>query len=134
VQCHPRNHKRVYRIHYELELNLRIKLRKLLKRDKTDALAVLDAPNMAWSINFMVDHLMAGRAFWLLIGMDVSLSGSNYLLHQSIIQDLNNNSIFSIDRPFITASCSLNLKEFESLGTYTYLPFSFSISFVLDFR
>ena len=31
VQGHPWNHKRVYRIYYELELNLRIKPRKRLK-------------------------------------------------------------------------------------------------------
>ena len=41
-----RGHKRVYRIYCELELYLRIKPRKRLKRDKPDALAVLDAPNM----------------------------------------------------------------------------------------
>ncbi|WP_351125155.1 IS3 family transposase, partial [Shewanella sp. T24-MNA-CIBAN-0130] len=34
------NHKRVYRIYRELELNLRIKPRKRLKRDKPDTLAV----------------------------------------------------------------------------------------------
>jgi hypothetical protein len=36
---------RVYRIYRELELNLRIKPRKRLKRDKPEALAVLEAPN-----------------------------------------------------------------------------------------
>ena len=41
-----RGHKRVYRIYCELELNLRIKPRKRLKRDKPDALAVPDAPNV----------------------------------------------------------------------------------------
>ncbi len=50
VQGHPWNHKRVYRIYCELELNLRIKPRKRLKRDKPDALAVPDAPNVTWSI------------------------------------------------------------------------------------
>ena len=34
------NHKRVYRIYRELELNLRIKPRSRIKRDKPDALAV----------------------------------------------------------------------------------------------
>ena len=46
VKGHPWNHKRVYRIYCELELNLRIKPRKRLKRDKPDALAVPEAPNM----------------------------------------------------------------------------------------
>ena len=46
VQGHPWNHKRVYRIYCELELNLRIKPRKRLKRDKPDALAV---PGNGWS-------------------------------------------------------------------------------------
>ena len=70
VQGHPWNHKRVYpigwqaiakqsaerRIYCELELNLRIKPRKRLKRDKPDALAVPGAPNMTWSIDFTVDR------------------------------------------------------------------------------
>jgi putative transposase len=46
VKGHQWNHKRVYRIYCELELNLRIKPRKRLKRDKPDALAVPDAPNV----------------------------------------------------------------------------------------
>ncbi len=45
-----RGHKRVYRIYCELELNLRIKPRKRLKRYKPDALAVPDAPNVTWSM------------------------------------------------------------------------------------
>ena len=36
VKGHPWNHKRVYRIICELELNLRIKPRKRLKREKPD--------------------------------------------------------------------------------------------------
>jgi putative transposase len=50
VKGHPWNHKRVYRIYCELELNLRIKPRKRLKRDKPDALVVPDAPNVTWSM------------------------------------------------------------------------------------
>ena len=59
VKGHPWNHKRVYPlagrrlpaiavrwIYCEPELNLRIKPRKRLKRDKPYALAVPDAPNM----------------------------------------------------------------------------------------
>ena len=60
------HHKRVYRIYCELELNLRIKPRKRLKRDKPDALAVPEAPNLTWSMDFMADRLGDGRAFRLL--------------------------------------------------------------------
>ena len=64
------NHKRVYRIYRELELNLRIKPRKRLKRDKPDALTVPTCPNMTWSMDFMADRLGDGRAFRLLNVLD----------------------------------------------------------------
>ena len=57
------NHKRVYRIYRDLELNLRIKPRKRLKRDKPDALAVPETPNQTWSMDFMADQLADGRSF-----------------------------------------------------------------------
>lgn len=50
VKGHPWNHKRVYRIYCALELNLRIKPRKRLKRDVPDTLAVPERPNVTWSI------------------------------------------------------------------------------------
>jgi transposase InsO family protein len=56
------NHKRVYRIYRELELNLRIEPRKRLKRDKPDAPVVPSAPNRVWSMDFMGDRLGDGRA------------------------------------------------------------------------
>jgi len=43
------NHKRVYRIYRELELNLRIKPRKRLVREKPEPLAVPQAINQVWS-------------------------------------------------------------------------------------
>ena len=52
LKGHPWNHKRVYRIYCELGLNLRIKPRKRLKRDKPDSLAVPEAPNATWSMDF----------------------------------------------------------------------------------
>jgi len=55
------NHKRVYRIYRELELNLRIKPRRRLKRDKPDALAVPTTMNQVWSMDFMSDNLTDGR-------------------------------------------------------------------------
>jgi putative transposase len=59
------NHKRVYRIYRELELNLRIRPRKRLKRDKPDALAVPEAINECWSMDFMHDQLGDGRSYRL---------------------------------------------------------------------
>ncbi|MFT4792709.1 MAG: hypothetical protein ACJAVR_000920 [Paracoccaceae bacterium] len=50
VKGHMWSHKRVYRIYRELELNLRIKPHKRLKRDKSKPLAVPDALNTVWSI------------------------------------------------------------------------------------
>ena len=70
VRGHRWNHKCVYRIYRELELNLRIKPRKRLKRDKPDALAVPEAPNMVWSMDFMADRLEDGRQFRLLNVLD----------------------------------------------------------------
>ncbi len=56
------NHKRVYRIYRELELNLRIKPRRRIKRDKPDALSVPSAINQVWSMDFMSDSLSDGRS------------------------------------------------------------------------
>jgi len=64
------NHKRVYRIYCELELNLRIKPRKRLKRDKPDALAVPDTANHTWSMDFMADQLADGRSIRTLNVLD----------------------------------------------------------------
>lgn len=55
------NHKRVYRIYRELELNLRIKPKRRIKRDKPDALSVPASINQVWSIDFMSDSLSDGR-------------------------------------------------------------------------
>jgi putative transposase len=57
------NHKRVYRIYRELELNLRIKPRKRLRRDKPEKLTVPEKPNDTWSMDFMADQLTSGRKF-----------------------------------------------------------------------
>jgi len=56
------NHKRVYRIYRELELNLRIKPRRRIKRDKPEALSVPDKINQVWSMDFMSDSLIDGRS------------------------------------------------------------------------
>ena len=57
------NHKRVYRIYLELELNMRIKPRKRLQREKPEPLAVPEAPNEVWSMDFMADQLADGSSF-----------------------------------------------------------------------
>ncbi len=59
------NHKRVYRIYCELELNLRIKPKKRLKREKPEPLAVPEKPNQTWSMDFMHDQLADGRRYRL---------------------------------------------------------------------
>ncbi|WP_323001696.1 IS3 family transposase [Denitromonas sp.] len=78
------NHKRVYRIYRELELNLRIRPRKRLVREKPEPLAVPAAINQCWSMDFMHDQLADGRSFRLLniiddfnreaLAMDIDLS------------------------------------------------------------
>ncbi len=57
------NHKRVYRIYRELELNLRIKPKKRLYREKPEALSVPTSINQTWSMDFMHDQLGDGRSF-----------------------------------------------------------------------
>ena len=59
------NHKRVYRIYRELELNMRIKPKKRLIREKPEALAVPQAINETWSMDFMHDQLADGRSYRL---------------------------------------------------------------------
>jgi putative transposase len=70
VRGYPWNHKRVYRIYRDLALNLRIKPRRRLVREKPDELAVPEAPNRTWSMDFMADRLSDGRAFRLLNVLD----------------------------------------------------------------
>ena len=64
------NHKRIYRIYRELELNLRIKPKKRLIREKPDALVVPSRLNQVWSMDFMHDQLTDGRSIRLLNVID----------------------------------------------------------------
>jgi putative transposase len=57
------NHKRVYRIYCELELNLRIKPKKRLVRSKPVPLTQPQSINQSWSMDFMHDQLSDGRSF-----------------------------------------------------------------------
>jgi putative transposase len=59
------NHKRVYRIYRQLELNLRIKPKKRLVREKPATLAEPAAINEVWSMDFMHDQLSDGRSIRL---------------------------------------------------------------------
>lgn len=64
------NHKRIYRIYCKLELNLRIKPKRRIQRDKPRPLVVPDAPNDIWSMDFMHDQLSDGRTFRLFNVLD----------------------------------------------------------------
>jgi putative transposase len=64
------NHKRVYRIYRELELNLRIKPKKRLLRERPEPLTIPQMRNQVWSMDFMHDALGDGRAFRLFNVLD----------------------------------------------------------------
>jgi putative transposase len=64
------NHKRVYRIYRELELNMRIKPKKRIMREKPEPLAQPEGTNQMWSMDFMHDQLQDGRSFRLLNVID----------------------------------------------------------------
>jgi putative transposase len=84
VKGFPWNHKRVYRIYRELELNLRIKPKKRIVREKPEPLAVPERINECWSMDFMHDCLSDGRHYRLLniiddfnregLGIEIDLS------------------------------------------------------------
>ncbi len=64
------NHKRVYRIYRKLELNLRIKPKKRIIRNKPAPLHIPQAINQVWSMDFMHDSLSTGRSYRLLNVLD----------------------------------------------------------------
>lgn len=55
------NHKRVYRIYQQLELNLRIKPKRRIQREQPKVLDVPSCANEVWSMDFMSDALADGR-------------------------------------------------------------------------
>jgi putative transposase len=59
------NHERVYRIYRELELNLRIKPKKRLLREKPEPLSVPASINQCWSMGFMHDQHADSRSYRL---------------------------------------------------------------------
>lgn len=70
VKGYSWNHKRVYRIYKELALNLRIKPKKRLVREKPEPLAVPERINETWSMDFMHDQLSNQRSYRLLNVID----------------------------------------------------------------
>lgn len=78
------NHKRVYRIYRELELNMRIKPKRRIIREVPDTLAVPQTINECWSMDFMHDSLQNGKPYRLLniiddcnregLGMEIDFS------------------------------------------------------------
>jgi putative transposase len=64
------NHKRIYRIYCQLKLNLRIKQRKRMVREKPDALVVPLQLTQVWSLDFMHDQLGDGYSYRLLNAID----------------------------------------------------------------
>lgn len=65
VRGHVWNHKRVYRIYRELELNLRIRPKRRMVREKPESLAIPERSNQVWSMDFMRDQLADGRVIRL---------------------------------------------------------------------
>ena len=59
----PWNHKRVYRIYTQLNLNIRRKPKKRLPTRTREALYRPELPNQVWSMDFTVDRLIDGRSF-----------------------------------------------------------------------
>ena len=64
------NHKKVHRIYCEMGLHLRVKPKKRLPVRERQPLVVPEKPNQCWSMDFMHDSLMSGRAFRTLNVLD----------------------------------------------------------------
>lgn len=88
----------MYRMYRQLELNLRIKPKKRLVRERPESLGAVTDINQVWSMNFMHDQLADGQIIRLLnvvddfnceglaIEVDFSLSAERVarVLHQII--------------------------------------------------
>ena len=63
TQGYAWNHKKVYRVYCEMKLNLRKKPKKRLPIREPKPLVVPTMANISWSLDFMSDSLVHGRAF-----------------------------------------------------------------------
>ncbi len=89
-----------HRIYRELELNLRIKPKRRIKRKRPEALGTASYPNEAWSMDFMHDKLENGRKFRLL----------------NVIDDFNREGLqievdFSLPRPRVIRTLERIIEE-----------------------
>lgn len=88
------NHKRVYRIYCELSLNLRIKPKKRLVREKPQPLSIPSTLNECWSMDFMHDQLECGRTYRLFNVIDdfnregLAIEADHSLSSQRVIRAL----------------------------------------------
>jgi len=64
------NHKRVYRIYREEKLALRRKRRRKTPESLRLVIPTPEAPNVCWSMDFVSDALIDGRAFRILTVVD----------------------------------------------------------------
>ncbi len=104
------NHKRVYRIYKELELNLRIKPRRRIKRELPLALGTATAINQLWSMDFMSDSLVDGRSLRTFnviddynregLGIDVDLS----LPAERVVRSLEQIIVYATPIPRVFAA------------------------------
>ena len=64
------NHKRIYRLYCEAELWVRIKRRRKRAAAIRGPVPVPSAPGQCWSMDFVTDRLLDGRAFQALTVVD----------------------------------------------------------------